>query len=736
MGTLELLAPAGSLETCKAVVRSGADAVYLGGDRFGARAYAKNLTQEELLEAIDYIHLCGRKIYLAVNTLLKQSEIDTLFDYLLPFYEAGLDAVIVQDIGVLQTIHACFPDLAIHASTQMSVTSAYGSSCLKHMGVSRIVPARELSLKEIQNIHNQTGIELECFVHGALCYCYSGQCLLSSLIGGRSGNRGRCAQPCRLPYTILDPQKKELSRIGGYPLSMKDLCTIDMLPLLIQAGVSSFKIEGRMKSAEYAAGVTAIYRKYLDAYINREHMPLQEEDYQNLLETGNRGGFTDGYYEKRNGAKMLTITDSGYTKTSNHYMTYVKDAYVNQTKKIGIHAKATLNIGEPAKLEISSGFHTAFVKYGMVQEAKTKPLDTHMIREQLSKTGNTPFIMEEIQIKTDGPVFMPKQMLNELRRQAVEELIHTMLDPYRRNMPVPGDEPFKKDGSFQFEPGFHTKIYAEIEENTQLDPVLEYDFVERIYLDSSIYPHAEFATQLKRDVQHIRRAGKQAFLVLPSIFRLNTAKFYKGQWQAIEQTGIHGYLVKNWDELGFLEAMNVKKERLVLDNHLYTFSDTAKLACAKAGWIYDTIPFELNKQELAARNNQSSELILYGRIPLMTSTQCLRKTTGRCTKNSGILYLKDRYANEFPTRLNCSECYNTIYNSKPLSLIQFWEELAHLQPLAYRLQFTAEPATDVKQILGCVQLLLEGHTRKEAVKENLQSIIGSHTNGHYKRGVE
>ena len=736
MGTLELLAPAGSLETCKAVVRAGADAVYLGGDRFGARAYAKNLTKEELLEAIDYIHLYGRKIYLAVNTLLKQSEIDMLFDYLLPFYEAGLDAVIVQDIGVLQTIHACFPYLSIHASTQMSVTSAYGSSCLKEMGVSRIVPARELSLKEIQNISFQTGIELECFVHGALCYCYSGQCLLSSVIGGRSGNRGRCAQPCRLPYTILDSQKKELSKIRCYPLSMKDLCTIDMLPLLVQAGVSSFKIEGRMKSAEYAAGVTAVYRKYLDAYINGEHTSLQKEDYQKLLETGNRGGFTDGYYEKRNGTKMLTIKDSGYTKTSNDYMMHVKDAYVNQTKKIGIHAKATLNIGKPAQLEVSSGFHTAFVKYGMVQEAKTKPLDTNMIREQLSKTGNTPFIMEEIQIKMDGPVFMPKQMLNELRRRTVEALIHTMLAPYRRNKPVFGNEPLLKTSPILTEPGFRTKIYAGIEENAQLDAVLKYDFIERVYLDSSIYPHTEFATQLKRNVQKIHRFGKQVFLALPSIFRMDTAKFYKSQWQAIEQTGINGYLVKSWDELGFLETMNVKKERIVLDNHFYTFSDTAKLACAKAGWLYDTIPFELNKKELAARNNQSSELIIYGRIPLMTSAQCLKKTAGCCTKDSGIVYLKDRYANEFPTRQNCSECYSTIYNSKPLSLIHFWEELSHLQPLAYRLQFTTEPAADVWQILSCIQLILEGNTRKEDIKQKLQSVIGNHTNGHYKRGVE
>ncbi len=260
----ELLAPAGSFEVCRAVIKAGADAVYLGGSRFGARAYADNLSADELTEAIDYAHLFGRKIYLTVNTLLKQSEMELLYEYLLPYYERGLDAVIVQDFGVMQFIRTYFPEIPIHISTQMSIAGVCGAVHLKNLGAARIVTARELSLSEIAQIRRQADIQIECFVHGALCYCYSGQCLLSSMLGGRSGNRGRCAQPCRLPYTVLDARRQPLSKAECYPLSLKDLCTIDQIPQLIAAGIDSFKIEGRMKSAQYAAGVTSIYRNYID----------------------------------------------------------------------------------------------------------------------------------------------------------------------------------------------------------------------------------------------------------------------------------------------------------------------------------------------------------------------------------------------------------------------------------------------------------------------------------------
>ena len=296
----EILAPAGNYETFLAVLNAGADAVYLAGNMFGARAYAGNLTEEELLKAIDYCHIHNKKLYLTVNTLLKNNELfDKLYDYLCPLYNAGLDGVIVQDYGVMKFIHDNFPDMEIHASTQMTITDHRYCDFLRKYNVSRIVPAREMSLEDIRRLKENTDMEIECFVHGALCYSYSGMCFMSSLLGDRSGNRGRCAQPCRLNYS------------EGNVLSLKDLCTLDILPDILEAGVFSLKIEGRMKSPEYAAGVTAIYRKYVDMYINkgREGYTVDSTDKDKLLMLFDRGGMTDGYYNNHNGKHMIADND-------------------------------------------------------------------------------------------------------------------------------------------------------------------------------------------------------------------------------------------------------------------------------------------------------------------------------------------------------------------------------------------------------------------------------------------
>lgn len=314
---IEILAPAGSIESLKAAINAGADAVYTGGTMFGARAYANNLSEEMLLEAIDYVHLHGKKIYLTVNTLLKERELEEkLYNYLLPYYKQGLDAVIVQDVGVLTFIKKHFPDLPIHASTQMTITGAEGAKLLEKQGVHRVVTARELSLQEVKRISDAVDIEIESFVHGALCYCYSGQCLFSSFLGGRSGNRGQCAQPCRLLYQAEGEKKSE------YLLSLKDICTLEMIPDLVDAGIYSFKIEGRMKKPEYVAAVASSYRKYADLYLKlleeapekdahayaKKHYRVAAEDKEMLLDMYNRGGFHTGYYKTRNGREMVSLT--------------------------------------------------------------------------------------------------------------------------------------------------------------------------------------------------------------------------------------------------------------------------------------------------------------------------------------------------------------------------------------------------------------------------------------------
>ena len=314
----ELLAPGGSFEGMKAAVNAGADAVYMGGTKFGARAYAQNPDEEGLLEAIDYCHLHGRKLYMTVNTLLKEEELETqLYPYLKPYYERGLDAVLVQDLGALSFLKEMFPGLALHASTQMSVQSVQGAKLAQQLGFERVVPARELSLEEIRRIYEATGMEIECFIHGALCYSYSGQCLLSSLIGGRSGNRGRCAQPCRQAYELEDDAGKRLSRKEApYLLSLKDICTVDLLPELMDAGVCSFKIEGRMKRPEYAAGVVSIYRYYLDRILEgRPAAQADEQDLTKLMDLYNRGGFSKGYYFVEHSAKMMSMQRPNHAGT-------------------------------------------------------------------------------------------------------------------------------------------------------------------------------------------------------------------------------------------------------------------------------------------------------------------------------------------------------------------------------------------------------------------------------------
>ena len=314
---VEILAPAGSMDSLKAAVAAGADAVYTGGMMFGARAYANNLSEDELLEAIDFVHLHGKKLYLTVNTLLKEQELEEkLYAYLYPYYRQGLDAVIVQDIGVLRFIRKTFPDLPVHASTQMTITGVDGAKLLEKEGVTRVVTARELGIEEVRKIAEETDLEIESFVHGALCYCYSGQCLFSSFLGGRSGNRGQCAQPCRLLYQAEGDDKSR------HLLSLKDICTLDLIPEMVEAGIDSFKIEGRMKKPEYVAAVAHLYRKYMDLYLEllerapegtdpevfaKQKFRVEEADRSVLLDLYNRGGFHTGYYHTQNGREMVSL---------------------------------------------------------------------------------------------------------------------------------------------------------------------------------------------------------------------------------------------------------------------------------------------------------------------------------------------------------------------------------------------------------------------------------------------
>ena len=401
----EVLAPAGSYECMLAAFNAGADAVYVGGQMFGARAFANNFNTEELIAAIDYAHIHNKKLFLTLNTLLKNQEIESqLIEYVKPLYEAGLDAVIVQDFGVLSLVKKHFPLLDIHASTQMTVTGSSFAKELKTLGITRIVPARELSIKEIEDIYKETGLEIECFVHGALCYSYSGMCLLSSLIGGRSGNRGRCAQPCRLPYDSIFNDK---SIKGEYPLSPKDLCTLKILPKILKAGVYSLKIEGRMKKPEYVASVTAMYRKYVDMFIEygEDGYRVSEDDIKALMDIYNRGGFTDGYYNKHNGREIMSL------ERPNHMGVKVATVLRCDVNKGQIVAKSLENISSDDVLEIFTlDGQSIYVKADNVLKNKEFTISFN----KLTSSKN-----ERIDKKTISKNIVQKTYINRTRNNAL-----------------------------------------------------------------------------------------------------------------------------------------------------------------------------------------------------------------------------------------------------------------------------------------------------------------------------
>lgn len=415
MKKVELLAPAGSYQGFIGSLNAGADAFYLAGNKFGARAYADNFTDEELIDVINTAHLFGKRVYLTVNTLVKEKEKDLIIPFLKPLCDVNLDGVIVQDLGVVRLIRSEFPSLPIHASTQMSITGEYATRLLISNGINRIVPARELSLEEIRSIKDATGVEIESFIHGAMCYSYSGMCLFSSVLGGRSGNRGRCAQPCRLEYGLYGNDKV-------YPLSMKDMCTISIIKDLIEAGVDSFKIEGRMKKPEYAAGVTSVYRKYIDNYYKGLSVKVSDEDMKFLSKLYIRAEKSDGYYYKHNGRDMITLKAPGYMGADEEIIKFIDDNFLSCKLSLPISVYASFEKGKNAcvsmkykDIEVSS--------YGsVVSLAINAPLDTERIKKQLCKLGDTYFNCDSITVHADDDIFYGVKEINEMRRECSNKL--------------------------------------------------------------------------------------------------------------------------------------------------------------------------------------------------------------------------------------------------------------------------------------------------------------------------
>lgn len=696
----ELLAPAGNINIFKAVIEAGADAVYVGGSMFGARAYANNFDEEELLYAIDYAHLKGVKVYLTVNTLLKNDEIEKLYDYLLPFYERGLDAVLVQDLGALKLIHDRFPDLAIHTSTQMTVTGIDGVRFLKQFGVQRVVMAREVSLAEMKEIHEKCGMEIEAFVHGALCYSYSGQCLFSSMLGGRSGNRGRCAQPCRLPYCVGN--KKDT-----YILSLKDMCGINDLQKLKESGVYSLKIEGRMKQAGYASGVVAYYRRYIDSM-----KEVSDKDYKNIAGLGNRCGFTDKYYFEHNGTDMVTFEKPNFVSDASDELP--------QFSKIKIQGKLTLKEAEPGALTVSCGGYRFTSYMDPVSHALKAPAERKNVAERISKTGDTPFEFENIDITMDNDIFVPNGALNKLRREAIEGLQNEILMQYKRT--ASASYGWKSKKTSEIKPYGDPKVIASVRDGKQLYRLLEYDNISEIYIDSSKYGRRDFVKEFNDDVFCVNNAEKKAYLALPVIFRRSTRDYFETISDQLKKIDFEGFIVRNYEEFFWVKTRFAGK-KIVTDHNMYTYNDMAKSMFFDNGADADTMPLELNQKEINRRNNKGSQMIIYGYYPLMVSAQCVHKNSYKCDRTPQITYLKDRYNKIFPVWNNCSECYNIIYNSCPTVLFNNMQKIKNAGIDALRLDFTFEKPEEIDTVMA-------------AFESNSADGIKEYTNGHFKRGVE
>lgn len=712
---VEVLAPAGSCESLRAAVSAGADAVYVGGSRFGARAYAENLNEEQLLEAIDYVHLHGRKIYMTVNTLLKDDEMDELYGYVLPYYERGLDAVIVQDLGVLEFVREYFPGLPVHVSTQMTVTSALGAEFFKGKGAERIVPARELNLQEIRRMKEHTGLEIECFVHGALCYCYSGQCLMSSMIGGRSGNRGQCAQPCRLSYEALGGKPRDI-------LSLKDLCTIKLLPQLIGAGIDSFKIEGRMKQPEYVYTVVSIYRKYVDLYFEdgADNFQVSEEDMKLLQSAYRRRGYCEGYYEQHNGKNMISL------KRPASVMEEISHVSCDYKIKEKINGELILFPERSAKINLEYKGKRIEYEGAVVQEAQRQPLTKERIRRQMEKTGGTEVEFESLDIRMSEDIFLPMQALNELRREGIRLLHQEIIAGYRRKAPAEyqkGTIAPVRSGDSDAD-GIQLSVL--VSDMVQLKAALDIDRVAILYVDSQI----GFTDETKKQIIACREnAGgrKKIFLAMPFIFRERAAQVFEGVYPDMAEL-YDGALIRNWESYMWLSGHAYRKD-IISDHNLYVFNQRSKAFLENERLAGYTAPVELNSRELLKLGIQGASLIAYGHQPVMISANCVLKNIKGCTKTQGMLYLSDRYHKKFAVKNDCRCCYNVIYNSMPLMLLHQAGEVKKLQPAYVRLDFTTETKAEVREIIHLYSaVFLDGRNVRVPEME--------YTKGHFKRGVK
>lgn len=745
---VELLAPAGEYSSFLGAINAGADAVYLAGNMYGARASAKNFTSDEIISAIKYAHLFNRKVFLTVNTLTKNEELENLFDFLYPLYNSGLDAVIVQDIGVFEYIRECFPSLDIHMSTQSVITSKEGASFYRDMGAKRVVLARELTLPEIKGI-TELGIETECFIHGAMCYSYSGMCLFSSFLGGNSGNRGRCKGPCRQPYVI---DKNE-----AYYLSLADMNTIEIMDKLIDAGIYSYKIEGRLKSPAYSAGVTSIYRKYIDKYLEnpKAEYRVDKEDIELLKKLYSRTSTGTGYYERVSSPKMVTIDKGAYLKVDDEIENSILEEYVNNTKKQPIdmsisalsNSKAILN----ASLSINdNAIYETVESEDIIEKASNKITSEEDIKKHIQKLGNTYYAINSLTIESnDG--FVPASLLNNLRRELIEKLDKAVEEA------INGANK-RNDANKKCLNNLISDLDIE-KRNTDIDSIMTNSYnkpINRAFvdnfvqlksvIDSGFYDSIVLGDDLYNSLceKGLPETNADYYVRLPFIFRsLNKDYFVKLINYASKEDKIKGVFVNQYDVYKLVKDNSFDK-KICADYGIYNFNTVSTSINTE---LFDgiQIPFELSQREINGIDYKKAGIVIYGKAPLMQTANCVCKTTGRCakaqnniknskklnvvTKANSYTYIKDRLGVEFPVRIRCNDllCLNTIYNSKPNSLHKYIDDLEANNIQFFDYYFTDEKGSEIIQITHDFEDFFEG----QKVPKNLDF-----TAFHMKNGVK
>jgi len=692
---LELLAPAGSMEALRAAVQNGANAVYLGSGSFNARQGAKNFTSQMLTEAVKYCHVRGVQVHLTLNTLVSDRETKDVCVLIREAAVSGVDAFIVQDLGVAQLCRQIAPEIPIHGSTQMSVYSLPGVLFCAAMGMSRVVLSRELGREEIRYICQNSPIEIEVFGHGALCMCYSGQCYLSAAIGGRSGNRGRCAQPCRQSYGYGRWENK-------YPLSLKDNCLVGYVKELEQMGVASLKLEGRMKRPEYVAAVTAVYRSAIDNGI------VTREMVDTLLAAFNRQGFTDGYYTGRTGQNMFGVREDKYD--DGKWLQAIRQTYEateNGLVAVDFHADisasgSTLTVTDPDG-------RSCKVVGPAAEPARTRALTEEDLSDRLSKTGGTPFRCNKVTCKIDPGLTLSAAAINSLRRDALSQL--TALRA-RRNRPAlhrptePAHIPNHRSA-----PGLTVQVTS-MDQITQkllsMKPTVLYVPIHALALDPL------FCHELARKVK--------VCAVLPRIVHDGELDRLKEDLLLVRQMGIRDVLVGN---LGLLLPAREAGMHIRGDFGLNLYNSGSLSLMKDLELRSATLSFEMTLPQIRDISKAvPCEIFAYGRLPLMVTENCLiRGRTGSCTCNLGTGKLTDKTGAEFPIIKDGDKCRSILLNGKKLNWLDRQDDLAKLGLWAIRLYFTTENPREVDQVLS-------------SVANPTHFDPGSCTRGLYLRGLE